>query len=106
VDKTYRAELKEFKEMFLTKCKNKEKSNIAERIREEKAMRLRDIIKNKEIENAKENLEKLIKEKELLDAQGIKPAPEYTLSMGGLCISTASLTDNVRSSSSTAKENK
>ena len=107
IDKTYQAELKEYKEEFLKKCKKKEQANIAERVRNEKAERLRDIIKNKEIETAKENLEKLTREKESIEKEGIKPAPDRYLRIDGFIMSTATLrADKINTSSSTHTEEK
>jgi hypothetical protein len=107
IDKRYQLELREFKEKFLRVCNKKEKKNIAERIREEKAERLRNIIKNKEIETAKDNLEKLIKEKESIEIQGIKPAPERSFTMGTVVCATATFTNSiVTTSSSTQKDKK
>jgi len=88
IDKKYQLALREFKDKFLKASKVKEKATIAELERSRKEVRLKEIINNKEIENAKANLDKLLKEKESMEKEGIKPAPDLSSATIGNSTST------------------
>lgn len=91
IDEKYQLELRAFKDKFIKSCKVKEKATIAELERSRKEMRLKEMINNKEIENAQKNLDKLIKEKEAMEKEGIKPAPDYYINIGGVILSSESI---------------